>query len=196
MARFQPVSNHLTNRDLHEITQMLQSMDEETNQTNALIPMLYNELRQIAASKLASEHPGQTLQPTALVHETYLRMMNPNANWESRRHFFGAAAEAMRRILIENARRKLAEKRGKNPQRIDGILEKLSVSDNSFDLLDMNEAIVALEELNPEAAELVKLRYFAGLTMKQVANAMEISLRTAFEKWAFARAWLYRRLSS
>lgn len=194
MTHQNPYQDQPDDSNLQKITLILNSMDENVNQTDALIRLLYNELRQIAANRLASEQPGQTLQATALVHETYLRLANPDITWKNRRHFFAAAAEAMRRILIENARRRHSKKRGSNPQRVDKEIDVILMPDQKVDLLDLDEAIIDLEKLYPEAAELVKLRYFAGLTMQQVANAMGISIRTAFEKWAFAKAWLYRRL--
>lgn len=194
MTHQNPYQDQPDDSNLQKITLILNSMDENVNQTDALIRLLYNELRQIAANRLASEQPGQTLQATALVHETYLRLANPDITWKNRRHFFAAAAEAMRRILIENARRRHSKKRGSNPQRVDKEIDVILMPDQKVDLLDLDEAIIDLEKLYPEAAELVKLRYFAGLTMQQVANAMGISIRTAFDKWAFAKAWLYRRL--
>lgn len=181
--------------NLHEVTRILQSIDQGTTQINALIPVVYDELRQIAAYRLGSERPGQTLQATALVHEAYLRMLNPNScSWKNRRHFFNAAAEAMRRILIENARRKNAAKRGGDPIRSELEVEQLAIEPLPENVLDMNEALEELETSDPEAAELVKLRFFAGLTIKQIAQALNVSPRTADNLWAFAKAWLYRRL--
>lgn len=177
-----------------DITQVLQSIRNGEESTNALIPMVYDELRQIAATRLAGERPGHTLQATALVHEAYLKLLNPNTTWTSRRHFFGAAAEAMRRILIEGARRKNTQKRGHNPVKQDGLLEQIPVTPPMVDFLDLNDALIELEKLDPETAEVVKLRYFAGLTMNQIARAMEFSPRKADNIWAFAKVWLYNRL--
>ncbi|HSH09460.1 MAG TPA: sigma-70 family RNA polymerase sigma factor [Oceanipulchritudo sp.] len=179
----------------NEITRILQSAKAGSNQTDALIPLVYDELHRIAACRLAAESPGQTLQATALVHEAYLRLLSPKSTWHSRRHFFGAAAEAMRRILIETARRKGAQKRGGDQKRDFVEIEHIPENEPEVDVLDLNEALQELEQQDPEAAELVKLRYFAGLTMRQIALAMEISPRTAGNIWAFAKAWLYRRLN-
>lgn len=191
-----PFQNHPESRNLHEVTRILQSLEQDGKHTDALIPLVYDELRQLAASRLGRERPGQTLQATALVHEAYLRLLNPNScTWQNRRHFFGAAAEAMRRILIENARRKNAQKRGGNPIRVDTPLEHLSINPPAVDILDLNEALKELELHDSEAAELVKLRHFAGLSMRQIAVILDISPRMADNIWAFAKAWLYQRLS-
>ena len=182
--------------DPMEITRILMEVAEgRIDATNALIPMVYQELHDIAAMKLGQESDGQTLQATALVHEAYLRLLNPdNESWQNRRHFFGAAAEAMRRILIETARRKKALKHGGNLHRIGVEPDKLPVPASDVDLLDLNEALLKLEQVDPEAAELVSLRYFAGLTMRQIAEVLDISPRTADNLWVFAKAWLYRHL--
>lgn len=158
-----------------------------------LLPEVYQELRRLAAWHLANEQPGQTLQATALVHEAYLRLVGPgNPHWKGRRHFFGAAAEAMRRILVENARRKKRLKRG-------GDLERVELNDSAVvaqlpddELLALDEALDQLAQTNARAAELVKLCFFAGLTQPQAAEALGVSLSTVERTWAFARAWLFR----
>jgi RNA polymerase sigma factor (TIGR02999 family) len=162
-----------------------------------LLPLVYEELRRLAGAKMARERPGQTLEPTALVHEAYVRLLGADSEkqWDSRGHFFAAAAEAMRRILIERARRKMSVKGGGGLKRID--LDKLSVADEaqSRELLVLDEAISELERHDPQAAKLVKLRYFAGLSHQQAAEAMGIGRRAADRLWALARAWLYRQIS-
>jgi len=160
-----------------------------------LLPLVYDELRKLAASKLAGEHNAHTLQPTALVHEAWLRLAGAQSqSWENRGHFFGAAAEAMRRILIDRARRKQALKRGARPVAID--LDKVDVAATADDetLLRIDDALQKLAAHEAQAAELVKLRFFAGLNYEEAARAMGISERTAKRCWTFARAWLYREL--
>ena len=180
----------------HEVTRILNAMGEkDPRSTNALIPLIYQELRRLAAYKLAGERSGQTLQPTALVHEAYLRLVKPKVQtWNSRRHFFSAASEAMRRILIETARRKRALKRGGKRVRTFLDVDKLPIEKDSFDLIDLNVALERLEASDPDAAELVKLRFFVGLTMKQIAQLLDISERQARNIWSFSKAWLYQRL--
>jgi RNA polymerase sigma factor (TIGR02999 family) len=162
-----------------------------------LLPLVYRELRRLAASKMKHERPGQTLDATALVHEAYLRLVDKDAaqHWDSRGHFFAAAAEAMRRILIERARRRAAAKHGGKLHRVD--LEQLNVADErrSQELLALNEALSELERHDAPAAQLVKLRYFAGLSHTDAAEAMGISRRVADRLWALARAWLYKRMA-
>lgn len=181
----------------HEITRVLQALNQgDSKSTDALIPLVYNELRHLAAHRLAKERMAQTLQATALVHEAYLRLLVPaEQNWANRRHFFSAAAEAMRRIMIESARRKSAIKRGGEVERSDIDVDEIPFNPTSVDILDLNEAIRNLEEVDAGAAELVKLRYFAGLTMKQIAEILGVSLRTAENIWTFARTWLYQELT-
>jgi RNA polymerase sigma factor (TIGR02999 family) len=161
-----------------------------------LLPLLYEELRRLAAQKLGQEKPGQTLQATALVHEAYLRLVDVGKvqHWNSKGHFFAAAAEAMRRILVENFRRKRQHKRGGGRRRL--ALDDVAVvaSQPSDDVLALNEAVDRLAKSDPTAAEVVKLRYFAGLSMPEVAAALRLSLRTAERHWTFARAWLHREL--
>ena len=160
-----------------------------------LLPLLYEELRKLAASRLANETPGQTLQPTALVHEAWLRLVGKDgqAQFKNRAHFFGAAAEAMRRILIENARRKSARRHGGGQQRVD--LQELDIVAETADdeLFAVNDALEKLAREDAPKAELVKLRYFVGLTIEEAAEILGISLRTAKRHWTFARAWLHAR---
>lgn len=157
-----------------------------------LLPLVYNELRKLAASRIANERPGQTLQPTALVHEAYLRLVGAEKgqDWNNRGHFFAAAAEAMRRIMIESARRKNAVKRGGQANRLN--IDEIELGDGeTFDkLLSLEDALVRLANRDPVKAELVKLRYFAGLTTKEAAALLGISTATADRYWAYARAWL------
>jgi RNA polymerase sigma factor (TIGR02999 family) len=188
---------------------MLGSMTEATRILNAieagdphaaeqLLPLIYDELRQLAAHKLAHEKPGDTLQPTALVHEAFLRLVGARSDiegWSIRKHFFAAAAEAMRRILIENARRKQSQKHGGGRKRIDLEEAGLVVPARSDDLLALDEALTRFAALDPLRAELVKLRFFAGLTMPEAAQALGISLATAERYWTFARTWLYAELA-
>jgi RNA polymerase sigma factor (TIGR02999 family) len=160
-----------------------------------LLPMVYDELRRLAAQRLTREAPGITLQPTALVHETYLRLVGSgDPGWDSRGHFFAAAAEAMRRILVENARRKGRLKRGGDRARRALDLTEVAAPEAEEDLLALDEALVRLAELDAAKAQLVQLRYFAGMTLPQAAEAMGISTATASRHWAFARAWLHREI--
>jgi RNA polymerase sigma factor (TIGR02999 family) len=160
-----------------------------------LLPLVYQELRRLAEAKMKSEKPGHTLQATALVHEVYLRLVDVERaqHWKSRSHFFAAAAEAMRRILIENARRKKAAKRGGNLQQ-QPFSEDLARFESDGNLLELNEAVDRFAEKDPVKAELVKLRYFAGLKMSDAANLLGISAATADRYWAYARAWLHQEL--
>jgi RNA polymerase sigma factor (TIGR02999 family) len=161
------------------------------------LPLVYDELRRLAAARLACEAPGQTLQATALVHEAYLRLVgqDPARPWDGRSHFFAAAAEAMRRILIDRARDRRRLKRGGSRRRQDLDLEALADADASADdLLDLDEALATLEAVDPRAAALVKLRVFAGLTLDEAALALGVVRRTADRDWAFARAWLFEKL--
>jgi RNA polymerase sigma factor (TIGR02999 family) len=161
-----------------------------------LLPLVYAELRRLAAARLAAEPTGQTLQPTALVHEAYLRLVGGGQadDWNGRGHFFGAAAEAMRRILVDQARRKQTEKHGGGRLR-EELSAELPEPVANLDLVALDEALVRLEANAPDAARLVSLRYFAGLTHQEAAAAMGLSRGTADRLWALARAWLYRRLS-
>ena len=161
-----------------------------------LLPLVYAELRKLAAARMAAEAPDHTLQPTALVHEAYLRLVGKNADqhWNSRGHFFAAGAEAMRRILIESARRKLTDRAGGRLERV-ALPDDLVTSMPPEELLALDEALIEFERHDPDAARLVKLRYFAGLSHQEAAAALGLSRRAADRVWALARAWLYRRIS-
>jgi RNA polymerase sigma factor (TIGR02999 family) len=181
------------------VTQILGQIESgDTSASEQLLPLVYDELRKLAAQKLAYETPGQTLQATALVHEAFVRLVDGSGDqqWDSRGHFFAAAAEAMRRILVDNARAKQSLRRGGSAKRIS--LEHLDPSDIAPDenLLALDEALVRLEHLDKTKAELVKLRYFAGLTIPQSAKALGISTTTANRYWTYARAWLHEELKS
>jgi RNA polymerase sigma factor (TIGR02999 family) len=181
-----------------DVTVLLAAIDRGDPHAAAdLLPLVYDELRRLAAHRLAQENPGQTLQPTALVHEAYLRLVGTDAGptWNGRGHFFGAAAEAMRRILIDQARRKHRPKHGGDRARLELDELVLSSADRADDLLALDEALTALAREEPAKAELVKLRYFAGLTLEEAAACLGISLSTAKRHWALARAWLFAALS-
>jgi RNA polymerase sigma factor (TIGR02999 family) len=182
---------------MNEITQVLERIQNgEPSAAEALLPLVYDELRKLAGQKMAQEKPGQTLQPTALVHEAYLRLVDveQRQRWDGRGHFFAAAAEAMRRILIEAARRKRGPERGGDFTRHDLDPDQPSPPGPSPRLLALNEALDRLAAIEPRAAEVVKLRYFAGLTVAEAAAALGISPRTADADWAYARAWLVAAL--
>ncbi len=177
-----------------DVTNILVRIEEgDTSAAEKLLPLVYEELRKLAAAKLGNEKPGQTLQATALVHEAYLRLVDVEKaqHWNSRGHFFGAAAEAIRRILVENARRKGRPKHGGDRKRVDLEESVLLTDDRAVQLLALEEAIVKLVEESPEKAELVKLRYFAGLTHQEAAKALGISRATADRYWAYAKVFLY-----
>jgi RNA polymerase sigma factor (TIGR02999 family) len=183
---------------MSEVTRILSAIDKgDASASEQLLPLVYDELRKLAAQKLAQEKPGQTLQATALVHEAYLRLVDVGEapHWDGRRHFFAAAAEAMRRILIDRARRKQTEKHGGGRQRID-LDEVEAVADaRSTDLLALDEALTRLAAEDPLKAQLVTLRYFAGMSVQEAADALGISRATADRYWAYARTWLYCELS-
>jgi RNA polymerase sigma factor (TIGR02999 family) len=184
---------------MSDVTEILDRVKQgDPRASSQLLPLVYSELRRLAERKMASESPGQTLQPTALVHEAFLRLVGPGEprEWDGRGHFFAAAAQAMRRILVENARRKRSEKHGGELARCelqegDGAEEITNIDS----LIDLDEAITKLAVEEPELARLVELRYFAGLTIEQTARAMGYSPRTVKRNWAFARAWLGRELT-
>ncbi len=182
---------------MSEVTRILSAIEQgDPHAAEQLLPLVYEELRQLAAQRLGQEKPGQTLQATALVHEAYLRLVDVEKvqRWDSRGHFFAAAAEAMRRILVEKARRKRSVKHGGQRARID-LDEALVVGDEPReDLLELDELLEQLVTADPRAAELVKLRFFAGLTGEQTAAALGISPRAADLLWAYARAWLFEKL--
>ena len=179
-----------------EVTRILTAIEQgDAKAADELIPAVYQELRRLAAQKLSREPPGQTLQATALVHEAYLRLLGGDQGWKSRGHFFAAAADAMRRILIENARRKLRLKRGGDRQRVDLNDQDLAIEQPSENLIALDEALAKLANEEPVVADLVKIRYFAGLTLHQAAEILGISRRTADRYWAYARAWLYQQIT-
>jgi RNA polymerase sigma factor (TIGR02999 family) len=181
---------------MSDVTKVLGELGHGTSQAaETLLPLVYEELRRLAAGKLAREAPGQTLQATALVHEAWLRIAGSDAAvWEGRRHFFAAAAEAMRRILIESARRKRCVRHGGELERVDlAAVQVPAQASDEDELLAMHEALDELAELDSRKAELVKLRFFVGLTFAEAAEVLAISEVTAKRDWAFARAWLYRR---
>jgi len=179
-----------------EVTQILDSIHQGDSQAaERLLPLVYEELRKLAASKMAHEPPGQTLQPTALVHEAWLRLGGGDARaWNGRAHFFGAAAEAMRRILIDKARRRKALRHGGGQARLD--LQEIEIAAPAQDdqLLAMDDALGRFSVLDPRKAELVKLRFFVGMTIEQAAGALGISEATAKRWWEYARAWLYTEM--
>jgi RNA polymerase sigma factor (TIGR02999 family) len=179
------------------VTRLLIQIDAgDPHAAEQLLPLVYDELRKLAVARLANERPGQTLQATALVHEAYLRLATgkPLPSWSGRGHFFAAAAEAMRRILVDAARRKASEKHGAGWQR--HALDAIDVADQVEDgkLLALHEALDRLEAKDPQKGRLVKLRYFAGLTIEQAAAALDISTATAERNWTYARAWLQREM--
>jgi RNA polymerase sigma factor (TIGR02999 family) len=183
---------------LSDVTRILDSIEQgDPKAADELLPLVYGELRKLASSKMALEAPCQTLQPTALVHEAWSRLVGEeNPQFANRAHFFSAAAEAMRRILIDNARRKQALRHGGDQQRVDmaGILEVAAPHDDDDELQAVNEALDKLAAQNKVQAELVKLRYFVGMTLEEAAAILDISARTADNYWAYARAWLYKEI--
>jgi len=179
---------------MSEITQVLQAAGRgETGASEKLLPLVYDELRRHAAVRMAQEAPGQTLQPTALVHEAWLRLVgNGDRTWANRAHFFGAAAEAMRRILIENARRKARLKRGGDQVRLD--IDQLELAETTPDekILLIDEALEKLQVQDPEKARVVVLKFFGGRTNQEVAEVLGVTERTVERHWAYAKAWLYQ----
>ena len=181
------------------VTQILSAIEHgDPSAAEQLLPLVYEELRKLAAAKLANEKPGQTLQATALVHDAYLRLVDVEKaqHWNSRGHFFGAAAEAMRRILVEHARRKGSSKRGGDLRRVDLDVSIAPQDGLTPDLLALDEALKQLEGEAPQKAELVKLRFFCGLSIDEASAAMGVSSATAKRYWTYARAWLYGRLKN
>jgi RNA polymerase sigma factor (TIGR02999 family) len=183
---------------MNDVTQILSQIEHgDAAAAQRLLPLVYEELRRLAAARMAHEKPGQTLQATALVHEAYVRLVDSSQGqkWDSRGHFFAAAAEAMRRILVENARRKGRVRHGGDFERVelDGLA--LAVQAPDHDVLAVHEALEDLERTDPEAAKVVKLHYFLGQSFEETARLLEISERSAYRTWSYARAWLYARLS-
>jgi RNA polymerase sigma factor (TIGR02999 family) len=184
---------------LSQVTQIIEAASAgDPNAANELLPIVYDELRRLAADKLGRENPGQTLQPTALVHEAYLRLVavDKGRQWHDRTHFFAAAAEAMRRILVDRARQKRSLKRGGTRVRVEFREDALAAPEDTDEILAVHEALSGLAEADPQAAQLVKLRYFAGMSIDETAQALNISPRSADRLWAYARAWLQRATST
>lgn len=178
-----------------DITRVLESIDEAGGASEQLLPLVYDELRRLAAARISNELPGQTLQPTALVHEAWLRLVDGNDKvWRSRGHFFGAAAQAMRRILIERARRKMSSKRGGRAEHVD--IGEVDVADHLPDerILLVDEALRRLEEKDAELGRVVTLKFFGGLTNTEVGELLGVTERTVHNKWTFAKAWLLESL--
>jgi RNA polymerase sigma factor (TIGR02999 family) len=178
---------------LSDVTRILSQIESgDPSAAEQLLPLVYGELRKLAAAKLAHEKPGQTLQATALVHDAYLRLVEVEKaqHWNSRGHFFGAAAEAMRRILVDSAKRKQSAKRGGQFQRVGLDDDQIVAPSRNIDLIALDEALTRLAVHDSRKAELVKLRYFAGLTLRQAADALKISESTADADWAYAKSWL------
>jgi RNA polymerase sigma factor (TIGR02999 family) len=185
-----------------DVTRLLAAIQgNQPHAAEALLPLVYDELRKLARSKLRHEQPGQTLEATALVHEAYVRLVgaaesgDQGQQWDHRGHFFAAAAEAMRRILVESARRKRRQKRGGELDRQPLDEEAIAAPTVEGDLLELDAALDKLAAKDPRKAELVKLRYFAGLTIEQAASSLDISTTTAERDWTYARAWLFREMS-
>jgi RNA polymerase sigma factor (TIGR02999 family) len=178
---------------MNEVTQILEAMDRgDAKSADELLPLVYEELRKLASSRMAREAPGQTLQPTALVHEAWLRLVGgASPRFNDRAHFFGAAAEAMRRILIDRARRKVAQRHGGGQQRVDIDEIEIAAPAQDEELLAVNDALDKFAALDAPKAQLVKLRFFAGMTLEQAAGVLGISEPTAKRWWAYARAWLF-----
>lgn len=181
---------------MSDVTQLLDAIHQGNGATEDLLPLVYDELRKLAAHKMAGERPGQTLQPTALVHEAYLRLIGSNQaqQWEGRGHFFAAAAQAMRRILVESARRKKRLKHGGDLERVDPDAIELPQPMTDDQLLALDEALDRLASIDSRAAEMVKLCFYVGLTQERAAKELDVSLATAERLWAFARVWLFREL--
>jgi RNA polymerase sigma factor (TIGR02999 family) len=182
---------------MSDVTQILQQIESgDPSAAKQLLPVVYDELRKLATARLAQEKPGQTLQATALVHEAYLRLVDGEqaGHWESRGHFFAAAAESMRRILVESARRKQRLKRGGDLTRREFREASIAASGVHEDLLELDAALDRLRIEDPQAVQLVHLRYFVGLSIPEAAELLDISPRTADRLWAFARAWLHREI--
>jgi RNA polymerase sigma factor (TIGR02999 family) len=184
---------------MSDVTRILTAIEQGDSQAaDELLPLVYDELRRLAAQKMAREKPGQTLQATALVHEAYVRLVDSDKQqrWESRRHFFAAAAESMRRILIERARSRRAEKHGGGWERVDLLESDLLTRCSPDHLLAFDDALAKLAREEPEAAELVRLRIFAGLSLEEAAETLGLSRATGYRQWTYARAWLLAEMQS
>lgn len=195
--RFGSLAPGCTRQAMSEVTRLLEAIERgDSAAAQDLLPLVYDELRGLAAYKMAHEPPGQTLQPTALVHEAWLRLAGGESSqrWQNRAHFFAAAAEAMRRILIDNARRKHALRHGGGQERINLETAEIAAPGSDEELLEVHEALDRFAQIDPTKAELVKLRYFVGLTIPEAAQVLGISEPTAKRWWAYARAWLYREI--
>ena len=191
-------SNRIT-RNMTEVTKILQLIEQgQSGKTEQLLPLVYDELRRLAARWMAGENPGHTLQPTALVHEAFLRLLNNNdeLRWDSKGHFFVAAATAMRRILIENARRKKQIKNGGHLERAFLSSFEIGVSPDQLDLLDLEDALKEFEREFPDKAVVVRLRFFTGLNYEQIAKSQGLAIITVKRHWRFAKVWLHRKMTS
>jgi RNA polymerase sigma factor (TIGR02999 family) len=181
-----------------DVTRILERVEQgDAKAADQLLPLVYDELRRLAAHKMSLQPPGQTLQATALVHEAYLRLLgNEEKRWENRRHFFSAAAEAMRHILIDRARRRLRAKHGDNAEKVP--LDDIEIASPAKEeiVLQLNEALETLVQISPEQAEIVKLRFFAGFTEPEIAEILNLSERTVQRQWSYAKAWLFERIEA
>lgn len=182
---------------MSDVTRILTAIEKgDARAADELLPLVYQELRRLASQKMSHEPPGQTLQATALVHEAYIRLVgSDDRDWRGKTHFFAAAAEAMRQILIDNARRKQRYKHGADHHRVNLDDSEIAIEGPSTDLIALDEALTKLAESEPSVAELVKMRYFGGLTIEQAATILGVSRRTADRYWAYARAWLYQQIT-
>jgi RNA polymerase sigma factor (TIGR02999 family) len=182
---------------MNDVTRILQSIEQGDGGVAELLPLVYDELRKLAAARIAQESPGQTLQATALVHEAWLKLVgSKRQKWRGRAHFFGAAAEAMRRILIDKVRRKASLKRGADARREELHESRIELSAPPAEILAVHDALDALAAEDATTAAVVKLRYFVGMTISEIAEALELAPRTVDRHWAFARAWLKRELEN
>ena len=187
----------MSKREKNQVTQLLSAIQKGDGvAADQLIPLVYEELRKLAQWQMSAEHPGQTLQATALVHEAYLRLMEGQneANWENRKHFFGAAVRAMRRILVERARQKAGPKHGGGRHRVTLDAGAATLDSDPLDLLALDEALTELERKEPRVNEIVMLRYFAGLSVEETARSLGISIRTVHREWSYGRAWLFEHI--
>lgn len=183
---------------MSDVTVILAALEQgDSKAAEQLLPLVYDELRKLAAQRMGQENPGQTLQATALVHDAYLRLVDVarQSSWENRGHFFAAAAEAMRRILVEKARRKQTRKHGGDLLRVELDDQGIADGESITDILSLDRALAELEKDRPDSAEVVKLRYFSGLSIEQTASCLDVSVRTVNRNWAYAKAFLYRSMS-